>query len=225
MRTCRPQMENMLRLIVFGCSQTYGHCLPDAYVEDKSTWDKIGIAPAPSKLAFAQHVGDYLGRTVHNLSWPGGSNRNMWYEAVHFEYAPTDIVVCAWTMPDRSMIIQKQEKQHLGTWPSVDALNKAYQRFTALSNSLKDSDLTALHLIDHTHKVVAPQVANILHYKQTKMHYVDIPKWASFKFQNSLDSMVPYDKMDYALDNAHYGVESHKSIARQMIQDLTIGAN
>jgi hypothetical protein len=123
------------------------------------------------------------------------------------------------------MIIQKQKKHHLGTWPSMDPLNKAYQRFTALSNSLKDSELTALHLIDHTHKVVAPQVANILHYKLIKENYEVIPKWASFKFQNSLDSMVPYDKMDYALDNAHYGVESHKSIARQMIQDLTIGAN
>ena len=218
-------MESVLRLIVFGCSQTYGHCLPDCYVQDKNAHDGTGIAPAPSKLAFAQHVGDYLGRTVHNLSWPGGSNRNMWYKAVHFDYEPSDLVICAWTMSDRSMVLRKNDTHHVGTWPSVDPLNKAWQRFAAMSNSDEDAELTAYNLIDHTHRVVAPKVKKILHYKQHNAHYIDTPAWCEFRFQNSLQNMVPYEKMDYALDNAHYGVESHKSIARQMIQDLTIDSN
>ena len=50
------------------------------------------------------------------------------------------------------------------------------------------------------------------------------PDWLSMKFTNSICHMVPYYH-DFALDGLHYGVESHKDIAKQMIQDLTIDAN
>ena len=214
-----------MRLIAFGCSQTYGHCLPDCYVKAKSARNGVGIALNPSKMAFAQLVGDYLNRTVHNLAWPGGSNRNMWYHAVHFDYQPTDMVLCVWTMADRNMVVRKNDTHHLGPWPGVHPLNKAWQRFTAMSNSDSDSELTAFHLMDHTHRVVAPKVKKILHYKQHNQHYIETPAWCNFRFQNSLQNMVPYEKMDTALDGEHYGVESHKSIARQMIQDLTTAPN
>ena len=91
-------MESVLRIIAFGCSQTYGHCLEDAYVVDNTKWDKVTVAEQPSKLAYPQLLGDYFNCEVHNLSYPGASNRNMWYEIINFNFEPTDIVICTWTM-------------------------------------------------------------------------------------------------------------------------------
>jgi hypothetical protein len=211
-------MESGMRLIVAGCSQTYGHCLPDCYVQD-------AIVPQPSKMSFAQLIGSFIGADVHNLSWPGGSTRNMWYELMNFDYQPDDKVICVWTFSDRDLIVQRDKKKHVGVWPSVDELNKAYQRFTALSASNEDLELRTFEHIDHVHRVVSPQVSTILHYKVSKVLYENLPKWASFKFTNALDFIVPHEEIDYAIDGKHYGIESHKRIARQMIQDLTIDSN
>ena len=214
-----------MRLITVGCSQTYGHALPDCYVEDSRTDDGLGVAEQPSKMAFPQLIGDYLELEVCNLSWPGGSTKNMWYELVHFDYKPTDKVLCVWTFANRSMIVKRGKKMHLGIWPSLVPMNKAYQKFVATSNSDEDLELQSYQYMDHAHKVVAPQVESILHYKLSKVQYETMPNWCEFKFQNALDCIVPPDTMDLALDDRHYGINSHKSIARQMIQDLTIDAN
>lgn len=218
-------MESGLRLIAVGCSQTYGHCLPDCYIEDPNTSDGLGIAPNPSKMAFPQLVGSFIGAEVHNLSFPGGSTRNMWHELMNFNYHPDDYVICVWTFANRSMLIKRDKKTHLGIWPSVSPLNQAYQRFIALGNSDEDLELSAYQNIDHAHRVVQPQVKKILHYKINRFEYETVPSWAQFEFTNALDYMIPNDKLDYAIDEKHYGVESHKCIARQMIQDLTIAAN
>ena len=218
-------MESHLRLITFGCSQTYGHCLPDCYVTDKFSDDGVGIAPNPSRMAFPQLIGDYLGLEVHNLAWPGGSNRNMWYEIMHFDFEPTDRVICVWTFPNRSMTIRRNEKTHVGMWPSVNNINKAFQKYIATCNSDEDLELTSYGFIDHVQRYLSNRVQTLLHYKVIKADYTDIPAWADFRFMNALDCIVPFAQMDLALDNRHYGVESHKMIARQMIQDLTIAAN
>lgn len=214
-----------MRLITVGCSQTYGHALPDCYVEDGRTDDGLGIAEQPSKMAFPQLIGDYLELEVCNLSWPGGSTKNMWYELVHFDYKPTDKVICVWTFPNRSMVVKRGKKMHLGIWPSLVPMNKAYQKFVAISNSDEDLELQAYQHMDHAHKVVAPQVDSILHYKLSRVQYETMPSWCEFNFHNALDCIVPPETMDLALDDRHYGIESHKRIARQMIQDLTIDAN
>ena len=214
-----------MRLIVTGCSQTYGHCLPDCYIQDPNCVDGLGIAPQPSKMAFAQLIGDYLKMEVHNLSYPGGSNRNMWYELMNFKYEPTDKVVCVWTFPQRDVYIRRDVKTHVGNWPSVDPLCKAYQRIIAISNSDEDLELRSFEHIDHSHRVISPQVNRILHYKLDRNTFEQIPTWASFKFQNAIDCIVPFETIDFAIDEKHYGIESHKRIARQMIQDLTIVPN
>ena len=219
-------MESGMRLIAFGCSQTYGHCLPDAFVEDKSAWDRVGIADNPSKHAFPQLIGNYLDLETVNKSWPGCSNRNIWYNAVNFDFQPDDMVIFVWTLPNRSMIVRKDKTvHHLGTWPSPDKIHKAYQKLTAISNSELDLEIAAFHLIDHANLYVKEKVKKVLHYKLVKANYESMPTWTTFEFQNSLDFIIPHTTMDYALDNQHYGIESHKSIARQMIQDLTIDSN
>ena len=225
MRTSRQQMENSMRLIVTGCSQTYGHTLPDCYVEHKQAHDGLGIAPAPSKMAFAQLIGDYLGLEVHNLSYPGASTRFMWHQLVHFDYQPTDKVICVWTFPERDLVVQKNKLNHVGTWATVNELVKAYQRYIGMANSMEDLELRSYEHMDHAHRVVAPQVETILHYNISTLKYQTPPDWVTVKFQNALNCIVPDDEMDTAIDETHYGVESHRRFARQMIQDLAIAAN
>ena len=214
-----------MRLIVTGCSQTYGHTLPDCYVADSQADDGVGIAHNPSKMAFPQLVGDFLGLEVYNLSYPGASTRYMWYELVNFDYQPTDKVICVWTFPERDVVIQKGKPNHVGTWPTVNEIVKAYQRYIGLANSMDDLELRSYEHMDHAHRIVAPKVDKILHYNVSHFKYQTPPSWLSFTFQNNIDYIVPEDEMDFAIDELHYGVESHKRIARQMVQDLTTAPN
>jgi hypothetical protein len=214
-------LESVLRIIAFGCSQTYGHCLEDAYVVDNTKWDKVTVAEQPSKLAYPQLLGDYFNCEVHNLSYPGASNRNMWYEIINFDFLPTDIVICTWTMTERTMILQKQRKHHLGIWPSANPLNKAYQKFVSLCNDTQDLDLQTFLYIDHSHTQITLKTKRVLHYKQNIHHLPDPPAWFTVSIKNSLDTIVPYDEMDFALDNQHYGPVSHQRFATQMIEDIS----
>jgi hypothetical protein len=213
-----------MRLIAFGCSQTYGHCLPDAYVENKKAWDGVEIADKPSQHAFPALIGRRLGIKTYNQSWPGSSNKFIWHSMVNFDYQPTDIVIVVWTLTNRTMVIRKDIKYHLGTWPSVNKLNQTYQKFVALSNSNENLELDSYGYVDHAHRVVAPQVKQILHYKLVSVELDNKPSWMHVDFIDSLDNMI-YPNHDKALDNIHYGIKTHEFIAAKMLPSLTIAAN
>ena len=57
------------RLITFGCSNTYGHGLPDCHVPPNEA------GPNPSKVAWPQLLADRRGLECVNLGQPGGSNK------------------------------------------------------------------------------------------------------------------------------------------------------
>jgi hypothetical protein len=209
----------------FGCSQTYGHCLPDCYVQPpkpKGIWD-VDTADKPSEQCFAAIVGRELGVNIKNHAWPGASNKYMWYKMINKQYDADDTVVCVWTLIDRTYVIRKDDAFHLGVWDSPCKRNQAFRRYVAQNDSNENLELDAFHLIDHAHRIVAPKVKKILHYKMNPS-LDNPPDWFSLKFVNSLCYMVPLGH-DLALDGMHYGVESHKTIAKQMIQDLTIVPN
>ena len=215
-------MENSGRLIAFGCSQTYGHCLPDCYVEN-DTWDGIGIADNPSKFAFPAIVGAKLNRETVNLSYPGCSNKYIWHTAVNYNFLPNDIVIFAWTLPNRSMVVTNKDNiEHVGMWPSVDRINKSYQHYVGVSNSDINLEIEAWHFMDHAHRLIKPKVKTILHYCLVSMKYENRPAWAEVDFQAGFESVVKPRDLDYALDNAHYGLRSHRVIAKRIMQDLAI---
>lgn len=219
-------MEDRSRLVVFGCSQTYGHCLPDCYIPDSTHYDGVAIADNPSRFAFPQIVADKINRQCVNRSYPGSSVKFSWYESVNFEYLSTDIVIFVWTLPNRSMVIDKNNQiDHIGCWPSLDKLNKVYQYFVGVGNSDNNLEIEAWHHMDHANRVVVPQVQRVLNYCLVSANYENCPKWATFDFIEGFDRVVKPPELDFALDNSHYGLRSHRVIAKRIMRDLAIDSS
>lgn len=213
-----------MRLITFGCSNTYGHCLPDCYIfEPKSKTYQCG--KAPSQHAFPQLIADHFGCELHNKSFPGASNRYMWWEIVNFDFEPNDVVLCTWTFPNRHALIMPHRVQHLGCWPSTLPNNKNFHKFVASSNSNLDLEISSFLYMDHSMKQLNGKVKKILNYKVFDVFYNDIPDWCEIEFTDSLNFIVPEEQRDFADDGLHYGVESHKKFAAKMIRDLAIDSN
>ena len=82
----------MNRLLVFGCSLTYGEGLKDCNGYNP---------PKPSKLAWPNFVGNFLNREVYNFGIPGASNKLIWHKILTTKIEPSDIVITLWSNPDR----------------------------------------------------------------------------------------------------------------------------
>ncbi len=143
------------RLITFGCSNTYGHGLPDCHIPP----NKAG--PNPSKFAWPQLLADRLNLECVNLGEPGGSNKLMWWKTVNFKFEPTDVVIYYATFPDRDMIINNKVGDNrtwqMGAWSSLDKRVKMFHRYLAQSNSAKTWDYQSYVHIDHAHPPVLSQ--------------------------------------------------------------------
>ena len=207
------------RLITFGCSNTYGHGLPDCHVPPNEA------GPNPSKVAWPQLLAGRRQLECINLSWPGGSNKLMWWKTVNFEFEPTDVVIYYATYPDRDMIISNKvgetHTDQMGTWSSVDKRVKAYHRYVAQSNSTKTWEYQSYVHIDHAHQHVLRQgVKNVFHFKRNNQQFEHkLPDWATFKFQTiSIEDMIT--TFDTALDGSHDGIICHTQIARRMSKFL-----
>lgn len=212
------------RMIWFGCSHTFGMMLPDC--TDLKNPDK------PSKFAFAQLVSNALDRECVNLSYPGSSNKYARYKALQVDYQPGDIVIFVWTFFERSMIMERKGKpKHVGLWGVGDIqkrwrTNTLWSKYISRSNE-KDLRTDALYIMDHTHRVLLdnPNIDKIYHYTVDSFVYGWAkPSWAKFSFNGHLNHFI--DKMkeqnievDTALDNAHYGVNTHKFFAEQLLHD------
>lgn len=213
-----------MRLITIGCSNTYGHCLPDCshYEPVSKTW---GCGDKPSRFAFPQLLADRLGCELHNLSWPGASNRHIWWQSLNFEFDKDDVVILVWTFSNRHALIMPHMTQHLGCWPSALPANRNFQKFVASANSQLDLEITSFLYMDHTLNHLNGRVKKLLNYRVDDKEYNDIPDWCNIKFVDTLNLIVPHDEKDFAEDGIHYGIESHKKFAVKMFEDLTTDSN
>jgi hypothetical protein len=203
------------RLITFGCSNTYGHGLPDCHIPPNEA------GPHPSKYAWPQLLADRRQLECVNLGQPGGSNKLMWWRTVNFEFEPTDVVIYYATEPNRDAILNNAPNDNranqMGTWSSVDKRVKAFHRYVAQSNSAKTWEYQSYVHIDHAYQHVLRQgVKDIFHFKRNNIVFQHkLPKWATFKFQPiDIEDMIV--DPDLALDKSHDGPKSHKQIARRM---------
>ena len=217
-------MEGGMRLITIGCSNTYGQALPDCAVYEPLIKKWHGT-DKPSKFAFPQLLADKLGCDLHNLSVPGGSNRHIWWEAINFDFHKDDIVILVWTFPNRHALISPNHTEHLGCWPSAVRANRDFQRYVASSNSNLDLNITSYLYMDHINKHLQGRVSKILNYRVEHELFNDVPDWCCVNFIDALNSIVREHEQDFAIDNIHYGVESHKRFAIKMFEDLTKHSN
>jgi len=203
------------RLITFGCSNTYGHGLPDCHVPPNEA------GPNPSKVAWPQLLAERRGLECVNLGQPGGINKLMWWRTVNFEFEPTDVVIYYPTDANRDTIINNAPNDNrydqMGTWSSVDKRVKAFHRYVAQSNSQKTWEYQSYVHIDHAYQHVLRQgVKNIFHFKRNNdLFQHKLPDWATWRWQSlCIDNMIT--TWDIALDGVHIGPKCHKQIARRM---------
>ena len=93
----------MSRLVLFGCSLTYGNGLPDSATPDGST------GPSPSKMVWGELLGERLACPVVNRALPGSSNQLILDRILNFEFENEDRVIVLWSFFTRGLLYLKDE--------------------------------------------------------------------------------------------------------------------
>ena len=198
-----------MRLVAFGCSNTYGQALPD------TKFKKHTQAPPASKFSWPSVLAEKLNIECVNKAVPGASNKLISHVIRNTNFQDNDIVVALWSYIERWCIID------------IDG----------------DQDWTS-----HGHNVVAPWMKNrrsknyfrylyneVDHRIETN-HRIDyanlyLKSLGIKQFHSSCESIIhpllfdinfdEFRKIDFALDNRHPGIESHKVIAEQFYKRIT----
>ena len=128
----------MSRLVLFGCSLTYGEGLPDCVTAAGSP------GSSPSKMVWGELLGERLALPVVNCSLPGASNQLILDRILNFEFENEDRVIVLWSFFTRGMLYLKDEMCNIGPWQQTDIAKRYYELHD-------DNDLymTSLHAIHH----------------------------------------------------------------------------
>lgn len=197
-----------MRLVLFGCSITYGHGLADCLHED-------GILPGPnpSKLGYAQLLGKQLNvDEIINRAEPGASNQLILNSILNFEFKSDDIVVIQWSFPDRD-ILYKEDGTHtpIACWWDKEIIKNYY-----LVHSTYDMSFRSLLCSHHAHHYLKSLVDNVTHLLITNHYYnftqafTELPKWYDIPlYELDLKELT----VDLAGDNGHPGPKSQQLIA------------
>jgi hypothetical protein len=191
----------MNRIIVVGCSYTYGHGLSDCIHTD-------GLAPgrSPSKLGFPNIVADHVARELVNLSLPGIGNKHIMHKVNDFTFKPSDICLIQWSHGNRHCIIKQKETITIGVWDD-SKLARSYYKFI---HNQWDADVMRNIYINYINLMlqsIGVKTYNILPI-DAHANPLIINKEIIMTDKNLQDFRV-----DVALDNSHPGKQSHKLFA------------
>ena len=197
-----------MRIIAFGCSNTYGHGLEDC-------WDQKLTAPGPepSKIAWPALLAKKFNCDVVNKSKPGASNKFIWQRILDFNFQTDDVCVVLWSYLDRWCVFSNVRAYSLSIGNEDDRKGKAYYK-----NVYEEKD----HWIMSTSFMYTAS----LHLKEnnitTAMCYHDqFDKQSNYgtlnKYNLSNLSSIDYNyyknKYPLALDKAHMGPKAHERFA------------
>lgn len=188
-----------MRLVAFGCSNTYGFALPQDYT--------AGKLPAPSKHAWPTVLANKLGVECVNKGLPGQSNKLISHVMSNTHLYPTDIVVILWTYMDRWSVIED---------PKYNEHNPMFHFSIASFEKNKRSRMYYKHIYNKTDHMIDTHYridyANlylnnkgIKHY-QTSCTSIEHPALIDIKFRE-------LQHIDHADDDLHPGIKAHKAIA------------
>lgn len=127
----------MSRLVLFGCSLTYGHGLPDC--------PTTGDGP-PSKMVWGELLGERMSLPVVNCSLPGASNQLILNRILNFEFEDEDRVIVFWSFFTRGLLYLKDEMCNIGPWQQTDITKRYYELHD--DNDLYMTSLHAIHYAD-----------------------------------------------------------------------------
>ena len=214
-----------MRLVTFGCSQTFGHALPDV-------WDYKNKQPltdqGPSKHAWAQLLADKLNLECCNFGLSGAGNKEIWWNAINYDFKKTDIVIVLWSVLNRYCIIKNSPTySETQSFSPFDKNLEAVNFYKYLHN---DFDMISDFYIrcNHLHSFLNNKIKLINHgildhtlrHKIYKVHNADYRvKFNKILF---LTTFFPDIKKNCpaALDNSHPGLEAHTQFAEEIYNEI-----
>jgi hypothetical protein len=201
---------NKKRLITFGCSYPFGHGLPDCIGKDN-----VSPGKDPSNFAFPQLISNYLNRTNVNLSRPGSSNKEMIFRIQQFDFDKDDIVILHWTHSERSCVIDNENVNIIGHW-CPDKRSKTFYKLFATNDDIVFN--TKLYL-SWANLYLKSKVKTTINTKPfTFLSNLDVD--FSTDECSLLDKTINDFTIDYAIDNLHPGIKSHKSYAEYLQKQI-----
>jgi len=224
----------MSRLVVFGCSHTYGEGQIDClnYISDNGGHC---MAKTPSQYAWPAVLARELNiEEVINLGRPGASNRYIANKILDTIIRKDDIIVILWTEFNRTTMYPSPEdawKAAKNIHPNQkDKMSKMYYKFVHHPyNSFLES-VECMNLANYKLK----KHRNVFNFKadfnsgksldrsiaSNILSEYEFPKWNKVVLINQSLHYV-----DYAADNDHPGIESHKLIAKDMLRIVKVTNN
>jgi hypothetical protein len=190
-------MSNTTRLVIFGCSFTYGSGLPDCV-----NWEA-----APSKHSWTQLVADKLGYTLDNQGCPGGSNLEILYKILNYKFITTDQVIIMWSLPMRDVKFKRLigPFRQVGTW-MTDSFAKKWMM------SASEYDYEQRSWLYMHHAQVYLDSINVKHLHAPSFPINNKPRFITIN--NLLNGAIV--KCDTVPDG-HPGVESNKRTAERIL--------
>jgi len=197
-----------MRLIAFGCSNTYGHGLEDCIMPNMRD-----PGPNPSRFAWPQLVADKLNLDCVNMGNPGASNKEIWYKAINFNFESTDTVIFLWSFVDRYCILRQDGFQPLSIH-GTEKFNKMYYKHIH-----DDYDACMDFYIRCNYMKQYLDSKNIfnLHGSVNQSKILYTPDW------NTVELMPIYmdkirNKFDTALDGMHPNHQAHELFATEVLK-------
>lgn len=193
------------RLITFGCSHTFGVGLIDIYPEKTK----------PSKYAWPNVLGNLLNYTVCNESKPGAGNAEIFDNILRYQFRPNDLVIIMWSHFVRfdHLIIEngylpKRQWKEIGTKTIIDSeYHNAYKNYLTFQ---------------HCELLLSSQQIESYSFLSWYSDEILYPKPNFISIKNLIDIKINDMIVDKALDDLHYGTESHKNIAHSIYDRIKL---
>jgi hypothetical protein len=194
----------MDRLVVFGCSHTYGYGLPDIFPKSNLSH---------SNFAWPSVLSKDLNLSLVNNAFPGWSNYKILHKILEFKFQPKDLVIILWATVDRDMLFLKDGVEfHVGCWNDDDITKNYYNIHSDVDMAVQT--LTSVHHAECFLKTMGIKTKHFL-YTNKFFNIVNQAKKHCVWFETDLVPVfISGMKKDVALDNLHYGVETHKELSK-----------
>lgn len=195
------------RLVVFGCSYTFGVGFPDCVKGNvKSPYysnPDRNTELKESKFTYPNLIAKELDLELVNKSVPGNSYKGIARSVLDFNFRDDDISIIQWTFQDRHTIF-KEHTYDFNIHPinSNDVIEKNwYKHFHSDYDSIKTSDI-----------YLAAAMSVRCHINLRCM------EWYS-NTPNDLDKDLHWYMDNYpVLDDGHMGYEAHIEIAKNLME-------